>query len=478
MKKIYNIIDRELIFRTNNVQTKSEFGEVGVSPNISIDGTNTIFTTEYSIKKVNFVTVNGLNLIEGVHYEISGDRTINISNNGNPLKKNPSITNTILVSYYNGSRATSNVKSPPVLNYFTITPTAGQTAEIIMNFHISAFDGKNIFWSILKDGQSTPLYSGDSLQTINGHSTTNSITTKLNYFVSDAEFNERQGQTIPFTLVIVYDLSDDGSHLNEKIMETASYNIVEAGDVTGSLSVSPSSITSIKTDYVYSALYIINNVQDYPQNFDWTITRSTNDGVSYTTVRSGNQSSPNLQGTYQETISTTAGQNEVIQYYLNIKKQGDSVYSVLANDKITISVPAAELIAHAGYLDAALMSYIDPVDSIRKKIGSTGDNATDLAVYNDRVPAEIFTKDVSKDYLSTNDFINAFVNTFGDTVTSVYFVIELPDNWGPVAFWNAVGPINASAFNTISLGNGYTAYLYNAGPSATTNASDYYLKSN
>ena len=70
------------------------------------------------------------------------------------------------------------------------------------------------------------------------------------------------------------------------------------------------------------------------------------------------------------------------------------------------------------------------------------------------------------------------MNTFGGTVTSVYFVIELPDAWGPVAFWNSVGVINTTAFNTISLGNGYTAYLYNAGPSSVTTPSDYYLKSN
>ena len=476
MKKIYNIIDRELIFRTNNVQTKSEFGEVGASPNISIEGTTTVFTTEYSINKVNFVTVNGLNLIEGVHFIVSGERTISISNNGNPLKKNPTLTNTILVSYYNGIRATSSIKSPPVVNYFTLTPNKGQNSEILMNFSISAFDGKNIFWSILKDGQSTPLFSGEGLKTTNGYVTTNNITTKLNYFVSETEFKERQGEDIPFTLVVIYDLSNDGSRLNEKLISSANYAVVEAGDITGSLNVSPSSITTVRSNYVYSAIYIINNVQDYPQIFDWTITRSINNGISYTTVKSGNQSSPDLAGQYQETLNTVAGDNKVIQYYLNVKKQGAASFSVLANDKITISVPAAPFVAHAGYLDAAIMSYIDPADNIRKKIGSLG-TAQDLVEYNNRVPGEIFTRDVPIEYLTSGEFVNAFVNTFGGTVTSVYFVIELPDTWGPVAFWNSVGVINTTAFNTIALGNGYTAYLYNAGPSAVTNPSDYYLKS-
>lgn len=477
MKKIYNIIDRELIFRMNNVQTKNEFGDVGVSSNITIEGASTIFTTEYKIEKVNFVTVNGLNLIEGVHFEVTGDYTISISNNGNPLKKNPSITNTISVSYYNGIKSSRTIKSPPILNFFAISPTEGQTAEIIMDFSISAFDGANIFWSIIKDGESTPLYSGESLSTTNGYSTTNGVTTKLNYFVTETEYNERQGETIPFTLIVVYDLSNDGSRLNEKLIGSAGYDIVYPGEITGSLTVVPSSITTAQTDFTFSVPYMITNIQDYPETFEWTITRSTDNGASFTTVKSGNQASADLIGTYYETISTVAGDNQTISFYLNIKKSSDTTYSMLDNDKIRISVPEIPLVAHAGYLDAALMSYVDPADDVRKKIGSTGNNAEDLAVYNERVPSEIFTKDVTISYLTTEEFISAPVWTDGDTVTAVYFVIELPDNWGPVDFYQTLGLVNDSAFNTISLGNGYTAYLYNAAPSSVSTPSDYYLKS-
>jgi hypothetical protein len=53
---------------------------------------------------------------------------------------------------------------------------------------------------------------------------------------------------------------------------------------------------------------------------------------------------------------------------------------------------------------------------------------------------------------------------FEGTVAAVYFVIELPDAWGPVNFYQTLGLVNASAFNKISLGNGYTAYLYNIAP--------------
>jgi hypothetical protein len=47
---------------------------------------------------------------------------------------------------------------------------------------------------------------------------------------------------------------------------------------------------------------------------------------------------------------------------------------------------------------------------------------------------------------------------------------------GPVNFYQTLGLVNASAFNKISLGNGYTAYLYNIAPSAVGTPSDYYLK--
>jgi hypothetical protein len=40
--------------------------------------------------------------------------------------------------------------------------------------------------------------------------------------------------------------------------------------------------------------------------------------------------------------------------------------------------------------------------------------------------------------------------------------------------YQTLGLVNASAFNKISLGNGYTAYLYNIAPSAVGTPSDYY----
>jgi hypothetical protein len=96
------------------------------------------------------------------------------------------------------------------------------------------------------------------------------------------------------------------------------------------------------------------------------------------------------------------------------------------------------------------MSFVDVFDNVRKKIGSLG-TARDAVEYANRVPREIFTKDVAKSYLT---LLNLYQPSkyFEGTVAAVYFVIELPDAWGPVNFYQTLGLVNASAFNKISLG--------------------------
>jgi hypothetical protein len=54
-------------------------------------------------------------------------------------------------------------------------------------FSITANGGKNIFWSILREGSKTPL-SGNSLQTVNGVSTVGNVSTMLNHFITEQDF--------------------------------------------------------------------------------------------------------------------------------------------------------------------------------------------------------------------------------------------------------------------------------------------------
>jgi hypothetical protein len=47
------------------------------------------------------------------------------------------------------------------------------------------------FWSILREGSKTPLFSGNSLQTVNGVSTVGNVSTMLNHFITEQDFLRR-----------------------------------------------------------------------------------------------------------------------------------------------------------------------------------------------------------------------------------------------------------------------------------------------
>jgi hypothetical protein len=74
---------------------------------------------------------------------------------------------------------------------------------------------ENIFWSILREGSKTPLFSGNSLQTVNGVSTVGNVSTMLNHFITEQDSLQKKVR-IFFTLVVVYDLTEDGVDLMRK----------------------------------------------------------------------------------------------------------------------------------------------------------------------------------------------------------------------------------------------------------------------
>jgi regulator of protease activity HflC (stomatin/prohibitin superfamily) len=66
-------------------------------------------------------------------------------------------------------------------------------------------------------------------------STVGNVSTMLNHFITEQDFLTKEGQDIPFTLVVVYDLTEDGSRLDEKILNTAVYKVSNQQAVTGFL---------------------------------------------------------------------------------------------------------------------------------------------------------------------------------------------------------------------------------------------------
>jgi hypothetical protein len=88
------------------------------------------------------------------------------------------------------------------------------------------------------------LFSGNSLQTVNGVSTVGNVSTMLNHFITEQDFLTKEGQ-YSFTLVVVYDLTEDGSRLDEKILNTAVYKVSNQQAVTGFLTATPAAISTI-----------------------------------------------------------------------------------------------------------------------------------------------------------------------------------------------------------------------------------------
>jgi hypothetical protein len=56
----------------------------------------------------------------------------------------------------------------------------------------------------------------------------------LNHFITEQDFYKRRSG-YSFTLVVVYDLTEDGSRLDEKILNTAVYKVSNQQAVTGFL---------------------------------------------------------------------------------------------------------------------------------------------------------------------------------------------------------------------------------------------------
>ena len=471
-KNIHRLVTSELVVRTNNVKFRQEYGEVGSALNIREDGVTTVFTTVYGIDKVVYVTVNGVNLIEGKHYTVTSEFTITIGGGGvSAIKKIPGMTTNILVGY-NYTKSVSALinlpTDPPVIDTFYLSATAGINQTLTFNFKILPKDGSNIFWSILKDGNEVPLYSGTDLETVNG--TVTNGTVNLQTDITLEEYTERQGETIPFTLIVVYDLTEDGTRMDEKLLASAGYTLVNAAIITGTVVVTPETITIEGTH----AARIDTNVQTNgsPSQYEWKLVRSRVGEVDFI-VYSGDELSPTRFLNFDEVVTT--GDSYTNTYSLEIKESTDLSYRTLAVDTIIVNVPAEVEVGNAGYIDVAVVNYeVSP--GVFIKIGDLG-TPQDAVEYTNRVSRLSLTKNIDISYLLTDQkFIDATVYTNSGAISQVHFVLEAPDSWGEIEFYQALGNVPLSEFNAISLGNGMTAYIYRAGASSVLNPTDFYIK--
>jgi hypothetical protein len=258
-------------------------------------------------------------------------------------------------------------------------------------------------------------------------------------------------------------------------MLSKEYTMTDKKPITGMLNSSPSSITQVngpsanKINLSYS-LYVPDS--NFTRPFVWKLNREV--GTVTETIFQGDHLSTDLSAVVEDPVAlnTLPGDRKTIKYSLEVIEGG--VTKVIATALTNINVPALVKEASVGYLDAAIMSYVDS-DGVRRKIGSLG-TAQDAVEFKNRVPMLAFTRKIPMTYLDTETFINAPVYNPTDTVKYVHFMAIIPQEWGPVDFYQTLGLVDAASFYKIDLGDGTHAYLYHVAPSAVTNPSDYYIK--
>jgi hypothetical protein len=82
----------------------------------------------------------------------------------------------------------------------------------------------------------------------------------LNHFITEQDFLQRRSG-YSFLLVVVYDLTEDGSRLDEKILNTAVYKVSNQQAV-GFLTATPAAISTISAYNTIGVSYTINSGPD------------------------------------------------------------------------------------------------------------------------------------------------------------------------------------------------------------------------
>jgi len=265
-RKIRDIIDRELIMRTNNVNYIQEFGVVGTNSNIAIINAKTIFYTNYSIHKISFVSINGVTQALGRDYTVVGISEVHF--NGVVLDGR-----TIVVGYFYDKPVERDIKIPPRLISFSVSPTFGRGNILDFSFKIEQNDASNIYWSIYKDvalGVTAQNTAGEFLNgvdlIVDGVDSTGKV---INHEISTGEAIDRADDTISFMLVVVYDLTNLPGQ-DEKLIRSATYKVGGVSHSVPSISISPNSVLQKATDASFDLVYRVD--KGSYDLFTWEVT--------------------------------------------------------------------------------------------------------------------------------------------------------------------------------------------------------------
>ena len=433
-QKIRDIIDRELVARVNNVNYTQEFGVTSKDINIYIQEGKTVFRTSLGIHKISFVTINGVTQALGRDYTVKKD--FEIIFNGVILDNR-----TIVIGYFYKKIRSGNSGIPPVLTYFTSDNTSGKDGKIRFFFNILKNDGRNIYWAIHKDGKPFPTVntSGEQLTgtslTVSGVDGEKAIETEITY----EEYLTRPGEKVPFTLIVLYDLTEDPGE-DEKLVGTVIYSIDGVTNSALTIDVTPDeSISSPIDDKDFNVNYTIILGSYIPMT--WKLTDPQGEVLDFGT-EADLPENKNLTVQHSFTYGDPS-----LTYTLTAYENNETV---VATDKITVGIAMPSMDAQMGWYCLEKLP-----------TGNDFDSETDRDTFIARATGQVADpSDTAFDYFTKKNFVmpnvgsisNAVNIDIADKVTSdlgeegqwavMVFIAKIPVNWGEVQIQNAGGSVS------------------------------------
>lgn len=437
---INDIVKSELVARTNNARLRQEYGEYSVHSNVgTVDG-HLEFKTTYKIISVLYVTINGVTQTINRDYSVIGDRIIRFETAVGDRYTNP----LVLVGYqYDKLYDLGNVR--PTITQFYITPSSGQNGRIDFVFEIEKSAGLNIYWSILRDGDADPLYSGDALS---------SAGLDLHDDITEHDLLSRAGEKVPYTLVVVYDMPiGNALVMDEKLMASASYSIDELTMITGSVDISPSG-TSIAESGTYQVTALLMVPQGSVPVFNWKLTSHINGN---TVVIANNNQTNIIIPPEVVNYTSSPGQYESDVYTLWVQDMAMGDWRQLGTDRFSINVPSIQVYGRGGFMPASIYN-----------LGGVPIGA-DAALYLSRREDNMFknTDPISKQNIDNVEPLSIMPNFDDYPLEGIYMIIELPISLsgnidGIFKFYNNKVLMESYTYAKLDIAVDTVAYIFSA----------------
>lgn len=403
-KNINKIIASELVARTNNVKIRQEYGTVGSSSNVVSSGLGgkAVFTTNYGIDRIVYVTINGVTQILGRDYRKISEFKIEF--NGALLPGR-----TVNVGYmHNFNTSLIMSGTPPELKLFTVTPNSGSAGIVSFAISILENSAKNIYWEIFKEGEDVPLLNVDGESMAGTEPVVDGVAggVSLEYLITDRLAMEEAGRPINFTVVVVYDLSEDGNSLDEKLMGTAVYRVDAVTASTLTLTVTPT--TTIRLPGTYDHVVSYNVAPRGYTDIVWELTDSSGQIAA-----SGDMS--NLPtNVVENVVHTVAIGSPSVNYKLTTREAGGSIVQT-ETARISVSIPRPVVNGTAGYISFEMYA---------GGIAAPFDFIADAATFYSRGADDYITEDVP--LTSSGTTIDLKTLAWPDQGLPVYGCIIIP----------------------------------------------------